>query len=355
MQSHLSLLGIRPLIWRIGHSRSIGGSGSASRAYRLDSSLVGRLVRCRPGRCLYHRGSLEPVWRSQYSKGNEGVLHLPMYLLHLEMFLLIVLSPKRHIQYIKHWIARIICLIVIPIAVYMLSFAIHFAILNRSGPGDAQMSSLFQAGLVGNSFDQNPLELAYGSRVTFKNYGYGGGLLHSHIQTYPSGSEQQQVTCYHHKDGNNEWIVKKVREEPYNPEVIEYVGNGDVVRLVHEATQRNLHSHAIKAPITMAQWEVSCYGNETIGDLNDYWKIEVVDDIYSKNYSQIRSLTTRMRFRHSQLGCYLSASNVILPQWGFKQVEVVCDKRNRPDDQHTWWNIEQHYNPKRVYTSSDRV
>ncbi|RUP16067.1 MIR motif-containing protein [Jimgerdemannia flammicorona] len=331
MQSHLSLLGIRPLIWRIGHSRSIGGSGSASRAYRLDSSLgdvkwVGLFAVALVG--VY---TIEDLWNL------FGDLSIPK------------------IQYIKHWIARIICLIVIPIAVYMLSFAIHFAILNRSGPGDAQMSSLFQAGLVGNSFDQNPLELAYGSRVTFKNYGYGGGLLHSHIQTYPSGSEQQQVTCYHHKDGNNEWIVKKVREEPYNPEVIEYVGNGDVVRLVHEATQRNLHSHAIKAPITMAQWEVSCYGNETIGDLNDYWKIEVVDDIYSKNYSQIRSLTTRMRFRHSQLGCYLSASNVILPQWGFKQVEVVCDKRNRPDDQHTWWNIEQHYNPKRVYTSSDRV
>lgn len=39
----------------------------------------------------------------------------------------------------------------------MASFKIHFLILNHSGPGDAQMSSLFQANLVGNDFAQNPL------------------------------------------------------------------------------------------------------------------------------------------------------------------------------------------------------
>jgi dolichyl-phosphate-mannose--protein O-mannosyl transferase len=39
----------------------------------------------------------------------------------------------------------------------MLSFKIHFMILNHSGPGDAQMSSLFQANLVGNDFAKNPL------------------------------------------------------------------------------------------------------------------------------------------------------------------------------------------------------
>ena len=57
----------------------------------------------------------------------------------------------------KHWLARILCLIMVPIALYMASFLVHFAILIRSGPGDAQMSSLFQAGLVGNDFDDNPL------------------------------------------------------------------------------------------------------------------------------------------------------------------------------------------------------
>lgn len=49
------------------------------------------------------------------------------------------------------------CLIILPILVYMASFKIHFMILNHSGPGDAQMSSLFQANLVGNNFASSPL------------------------------------------------------------------------------------------------------------------------------------------------------------------------------------------------------
>ena len=56
-----------------------------------------------------------------------------------------------------HWGARIACLIVIPILVFMASFKIHFMVLNHSGPGDAQMSSLFQANLEGNMFYKNPL------------------------------------------------------------------------------------------------------------------------------------------------------------------------------------------------------
>ncbi|KAF9323241.1 Protein O-mannosyltransferase 2 [Podila minutissima] len=248
--------------------------------------------------------------------------------------------------YLKHWIARAACLIALPFAVYVASFALHFAILRNSGPGDAQMSSLFQAGLNGNEFRKNPLEVAFGSKVTIKNTGYGGGLLHSHIQTFPEGSGQQQVTCYHHKDANNEWLIQKLVGTA-EPEDVTSVKHGDVVRLVHEQTKRHLHSHSIKAPVTNSQWEVSGYGNNETQDPNDAWVVEIASEQSShpKN-GVLRSLTTNFRLRHRQLGCLLSAENVNLPQWGFRQIEVTCDQRNRTNSPFSTWNIEQHWNDK---------
>ncbi|OAA67891.1 protein O-mannosyl transferase [Niveomyces insectorum RCEF 264] len=248
-----------------------------------------------------------------------------------------------------HVTARVVGLIVLPFLVYMLSFAIHFAVLTHSGPGDAQMSSLFQANLEGTEVGQNsPLEVAYGSRATLKNMGYGGGLLHSHVQTYPEGSGQQQVTCYHHKDANNDWFFYPTREEPAYEAAEEpvFVGDGNVIRLIHAQTGRNLHSHEISAPVTKADREVSCYGNLTIGDAKDYWKIEVLDDVASKDHSRIRTLTTSFRLYHTVMGCYLRAGNVNLPQWGFRQIEVTCTKDNNPRDTYTHWNVEAHWNDK---------
>jgi dolichyl-phosphate-mannose-protein mannosyltransferase len=209
--------------------------------------------------------------------------------------------------------------------------------------------------------------------------GFGGGLLHSHVQTYPTGSQQQQVTCYHYRDVggtdtelekekkvilltdsivlyvtqmNNDWMVTPLLHEPaYNEsQPIKFLKHGSVIRLVHVLTGRNLHTHTIPAPITTLNHEVAGYGNATIDDSSSYWLIEVVDDMIRgkrKNFENINILSTRFRIRNLNLGCYLRAANAVLPQWGFKQVEVSCDKQNDPNDHHTYWNVESHINPRR--------
>lgn len=248
-----------------------------------------------------------------------------------------------------HLAARVVGLIVLPILVYMFSFWIHFLVLENSGPGDAQMSSLFQANLRGTEVGKDsPLEIAYGSKATLKNMGYGGGLLHSHVQTYPEGSTQQQITCYHHKDANNDWFFYPNRNEPeFDPQgPLQYVADRSVIRLLHAQTGRNLHSHQVSAPVTKADHEVSCYGNVTIGDEKDHWTVEVVSDAASSDRSRIRTLTTAFRLRHTSLGCYLRAGNVNLPQWGFKQIETTCVKENNPRDKYTQWNVEAHVNER---------
>ena len=53
----------------------------------------------------------------------------------------------------RHFAARAICLIAIPILFYMSMFAIHFAILSNSGEGDGFMSSEFQHTLQGHGME----------------------------------------------------------------------------------------------------------------------------------------------------------------------------------------------------------
>ncbi|RKP09865.1 dolichyl-phosphate-mannose-protein mannosyltransferase [Thamnocephalis sphaerospora] len=269
--------------------------------------------------------------------------------------------PKQ--VYAKHWAARILCLIVIPMLVYMFSFWVHFALLYRSGEGDAQMSSLFQAGLRGNNLVDNPLELAYGSLVTVKSNAYGGGLLHSHVQKFPVGSQQQQVTTYGHKDENNNWMIARnwddqrkwladveaAGKDPikaFEEEEPQFIKDGDVIRLLHVSTNANLHSHSIEAPVTKSMWEVSGYGNASFGDKGDHWRVEVVDDMYKGKPGHVHSLTTRFHLRNVAFDCLLRGHNTHLPEWGFKQGEVVCDHKKDTSSSAALWNIEWHRNEK---------
>ena len=50
----------------------------------------------------------------------------------------------------RHFVARAICLIGIPLMVYMACFRVHFWVLHKSGDGDGFMSSEFQHSLRGH-------------------------------------------------------------------------------------------------------------------------------------------------------------------------------------------------------------
>lgn len=58
--------------------------------------------------------------------------------------------------WLKHFMARAFCLILVPVLVYMFMFEIHFLILGGSGDGDGFMSAPFQMTL-GQSLEDSPL------------------------------------------------------------------------------------------------------------------------------------------------------------------------------------------------------
>ncbi|XP_025912931.1 protein O-mannosyl-transferase 2 isoform X4 [Apteryx rowi] len=226
-----------------------------------------------------------------------------------------------------------------------------------SGPGDGFFSSAFQSQLIGNNLHNVsvPEYLAYGSVVTMKNLRMAGGYLHSHWHLYPEGigARQQQVTAYLHKDLNNLWIIKKHDSntagllDPSSP--VEFVRHGDIIRLEHKETSRNLHSHQHEAPLTRKHFQVTGYGINGTGDSNDFWRIEVVGRKIGK---LIKVLRSQIRLTHVATGCILGSSGKTLPKWGWEQVEVTCTPYLK-ETPNSLWNVEDHINPKLPNISLD--
>ncbi|XP_032261559.1 protein O-mannosyl-transferase 2 isoform X1 [Phoca vitulina] len=256
----------------------------------------------------------------------------------------------------KHLTARILCLIVLPLTLYTATYAVHFMVLNKSGPGDGFFSSAFQARLSGNNLHNAsiPEHLAYGSVITVKNLRMAIGYLHSHRHLYPEGvgARQQQVTTYLHKDYNNLWIIKKhnTNADPLDPSFpVEFVRHGDIIRLEHKETSRNLHSHYHEAPLTRKHYQVTGYGINGTGDSNDFWRIEVVNRKFG---NRIKVLRSRIRLIHLVTGCVLGSSGKVLPKWGWEQLEVTCTPYLK-ETLNSLWNVEDHINPKLPNISLD--
>ncbi|XP_032689107.1 protein O-mannosyl-transferase 2 isoform X10 [Odontomachus brunneus] len=215
----------------------------------------------------------------------------------------------------RHLLARCFCLILLPVLLYMLFFYIHLSVLNKSGSGDGFYSSEFQSLLRGNSLYNAtmPRQLAYGASITLKNHRTGGGYLHSHWHLYPEGigARQQQITTYSHKDDNNLWLVKKFDSDEMPSEAM-LVKHGDLIRLEHVITRRNLHSHKEIAPISKKHYQVTGYGENGTGDANDVWKILITN---GKDGDVVETVTSKLKFIHYLHHCVLTCNGKTLPKW----------------------------------------
>lgn len=265
----------------------------------------------------------------------------------------------------KHFMARVFCLIVIPVTFYISMFAIHFVCLQNPGEGDGFMSSEFQTTLNNKGMQDTPADVLLGSSVTIRHVNTQGGYLHSHPLMYPTGSQQQQVTLYPHKDSNNIWILENQTQpldaagEPINgtdawntlptaDAELPYIYDGMVLRVYHPATFRRLHSHDVRPPVTEADWqnEVSAYGFEGFdGDINDHFRVEIVKKESRSGVAQtrLRTIETKFRLVHTMTGCVLFSHKVKLPDWASEQQEVVCARGGSMPN--SLWYIESNEHP----------
>ncbi|KDQ65152.1 glycosyltransferase family 39 protein [Jaapia argillacea MUCL 33604] len=260
--------------------------------------------------------------------------------------------------WIKHFLARALCLIAVPTIFYMSMFWIHFAILQNSGEGDGFMSSEFQHTLGGRGMADTFADVAIGSEVTIRHVNTQGGYLHSHPHNYPGGSQQQQVTLYPHRDTNNDWRIVNATAEgdpdfDWEEQPLTYIPSGSRIKLRHLLTQKHLHSHDYRPPVSDVDFqnEISAYGMPGFaGDANDDWYLELESDSYGRGRGdresgkRLRTLRSVFRLRHALTGCYLFSHKVKLPEWGYEQQEVTCNKNAVKEN--SLWFVETNIHPK---------
>lgn len=271
-------------------------------------------------------------------------------------------------QIIKAFGARALCLILLPAAVYVSTFWIHFRLLTEFNPSAASFTLQFQQSFKAGKIPPTNGPVYFGSTITLRQDRRDNpGYLHSHEALYPAGSKQQQVTIYHHRDANNMFVIRRPfikdvtyseadMDGPLEEEDLINVRHGDQVRLLHLVTGRYLHSHNEPAPVSTKKEhhsEVTCYGHEAsrFSDLNDNWIVQIVGKdgnalplaATRDTAPVINALTDRLMFVHPYAGCLLHSNNKMLPDWGFKQGEVTCGREVLKG--HTYWKVESNEHP----------
>ncbi|KAJ3388379.1 hypothetical protein HDU84_009813 [Entophlyctis sp. JEL0112] len=242
-------------------------------------------------------------------------------------------------EFYKHFAARALCLIVLPISLYLSFFYIHFALLPYSGPGDAFMSPKFQATLLGNEMLTKSLPIPYNSQVSLKNKNQAC-FLHSHEARYPLtyenghvSSEGQQVTGYMHPDGNNMWEIIPARDNGSPPVLdadekkngIRYLRNGDIVRFLHIRTGTYLLTHDVASPLTSTNMEITAVTPEEAETRYEetLWQVNSKDDRTGERLKTMRSLISVTNVKHQ----VVLLPNAPLPSWGFGQIEINGEKK----------------------------
>lgn len=258
-------------------------------------------------------------------------------------------------EFTRHFAARALCLIFLPLFLYMSFFYIHFEVLNKSGSGDSFMSPAFQAGLKGSDVSANSISIPYGSKVTFfhvKEKAY----LHSHDNTYPLryedgrvSSQGQQVTGYPFKDVNNMFQIIPADPELYPPALdyietedekskgIKFVKADHVVQIYHPTTESFLLTHDVASPLTTTNMEITTIKKSDENASTRYnetlWRIEELEG--GKGFP-LKSRRNHFRIINIKHNVAVLMNKGLLPEWGFGQRETNGNK-NLLDKLNAWY------------------
>lgn len=164
-----------------------------------------------------------------------------------------------------------------------------------------------------------------------------GYRLHSHQVSYGSGSGQQSVTSVPNSDDNNSlWVVRGAHGKKRCKQGVP-IKNGDVIRLQHLSTKTNLHSHYHASPLSKQQ-EVSCFGPDGNGDTSDNWRVVASTPQWERGKV--------IELQHADTDQYLHSHNMKFKHPIPGQQEVTCFPHSNANTK--WFTAEGIYFPPRA-------
>ncbi|KAK5652585.1 hypothetical protein OQA88_10346 [Cercophora sp. LCS_1] len=234
----------------------------------------------------------------------------------------------------KHFAARAFGLIIMPFIFYLFWFQVHFAILNRSGPGDDFMTPEFQETLSDNVMLQNSITIDFYDTITLRHK-ETKAYLHSHADRYPLryddgrvSSQGQQVTGYPFNDTNNYWQVLPAGAD--DQKLGRHVKNHDLVRLRHLVTDTILLSHDVASPYYPTNQEFTtvaiadAYGDRAADTL---FEVRIEN---GKPGQEFKSVSSHFKLIHNPSKVAMWTHTTPLPEWGHKQQEINGNKQIAP-------------------------
>ncbi|KAL5492520.1 PMT4 [Sanghuangporus weigelae] len=232
----------------------------------------------------------------------------------------------------RHFIARTIGLIIVPIIVYLSFFWLHFKFLPKSGPGDTFMSPAFQETLMGNEMLLNAQDIRYYDTIAMKHKDTKV-FLHSHKERYPLRYDDgrltpklgQQVTGYAHNDTNNFWQIIPTKALPATGPG-RNVKNSDVIQLLHVNTNSLLLTHDVASPLMPTNQEFTTWPRDDNSRYNDtLFQLQIVDQGDDATW---KTKSGYFRLIHVPTRVAMWTHKKPLPDWAFKQQEINGNKNS---------------------------
>ncbi|KAL7935352.1 glycosyltransferase [Trichoderma chlorosporum] len=236
-------------------------------------------------------------------------------------------------QFGKHFAARAIGLIILPFMFYLFWFQVHFAVLNRSGPGDDFMTPEFQETLSDNVMLASAIDIQYYDTITIRHK-ETKVYLHSHPDTYPLryddgriSSQGQQVTGYPHNDTNNWWQILPASDDQKLGRIVR---NTELVRLRHIVTDKILLSHDVASPYYPTNQEFTAVSaEEAYGERANDTLFEIRIE-GGRGNQDFKTIASHFKLIHFPSKVAMWTHTNPLPEWAYRQQEINGNKQITP-------------------------